>query len=180
MASKKTNKKNQAPEDNFDENDLLPKEKYGIKHLIECNCILPQYKNREPVIWHKFPVFSVIDENNEVIPKFAQCNNCGIIHKITEVGVSEITVKENMKAIRTVEDIKIGMPQDIVGLLEQYNADLSTWEESEFIIENKKWGSIIVLSKEVDEGITSGKALIFQGKPVLAKIESFTRQEIVE
>lgn len=155
-------------------------ESYGIRHLIECNCILPQFKNRQPVVWHKFPVFSIIDKNNNVIPKFSQCSNCGIIHKITEIGVSEITLRENMKAIRTINDIKIGLQQDIAGLLEQYNVDLSVWEEAEFIIDNKKWGSTIILSKETENGTTTGKALIFQGHPVLAKIESFFRQEVVE
>lgn len=166
--------------EDFKENDILPDEKYGMRHLIECNCVLPQFKNKKPVMWHKFQVFSIIDENNEVIPKFAQCNNCGIIHKITEIGTSEITVKENIRSIRKVEEIKLGMQSDIAGLLEQYNMDLSVWEEAEFILQNKKWGSMIVLDTEIEDGLLVGKALIFQGVPVLARIESFSRQEIVK
>jgi hypothetical protein len=161
------------------ENDLLPTEMYGMRHLIECNCILPQFKNRKPIIWHKFQVFSIIDENNNVIPKFSQCNNCGIIHKVTEIGKSEITTKEHIRSIRTIEEIKMGIQSDIAGLLEQYSKELPIWEETEFILQNKKWGSIIVLDSEVENGSTVGKALIFQGTPVLARIESFSRQEII-
>lgn len=178
----KTSNKSKQEEDpkNFKETDILPNEKYGMRHLIECNCIHPVYKNRQPTVWHKFPVFSIIEKNNEVTPKFAQCNNCGIIHKVTEIGVSEITIKENLKSIRTIEEIKMGLQQDVAGLLEQYELDVSVWEEAEFIISNQKWGSIIVLDKETEDGVTTGKALIFQGTPVLAKIEPFIRQEVVK
>lgn len=164
----------------FKETDLLPSEQYGMRHLIECNCISPVFKNRNPVIWHKFPVFSIIDEDNNVIPKYAQCNNCGIIHKITEIGVSEITTKEHLKSIRNINDIKFGIQSDIAGLLEQYNKDISVWEETEFILNNEKWGSMIILDQETEDGITSGKVLVFQGEPVLVKVESFSRKEIVE
>lgn len=162
------------------EEDFLPDEPVGQRHLIECNCILPMFKNREKPIWHKFPVFSIINEKNEVEEKFAQCNNCGIIHKIKEIGVSEVTTKEKMKMIRSIDDIRIGIPPEIGGLLEQYKCDVSVWEEVEFILQYKKWGSIIVLESEKENGEITGKALIFQGTPVLAKIESFRRQEIVK
>lgn len=178
-----TKKKTLIDEDDIEslkEDDLLPNEKYGVRHLIECNCILPQFKNKKPAVWHKFQVFSIIDENNNVIPKFAQCNNCAIIHKVIEIGVSEITLKENLRSIRNVEEIKMGMQPDISGLLEQYNMELPIWEEVEFILNNKKWGSMIVLDSEIENGEMVGKALIFQGTPVLARIESFCRQEIIK
>ena len=172
------NEKNEDTNE-FKEDDVFPKETYGIRHLVECNCILPQYKNRTPVVWHKFPVFSIINEKNEVIHKFAQCTNCGIIHKIIEIGKSEVTLKENLKSIRTIQDIKFGIQPDVAGLLEQYKCDVSVWEQSEFILHNKKWGSMVILDHELDKGTTIGKALVFQGSPVLARVESFTRQEII-
>jgi hypothetical protein len=182
MINKITNKYHDVDDDikNLKETDLLPKETYGIRHLIECNCILPQFKDRKPVVWHKFQVFSIIDENNEVTSKFAQCNNCGIIHKVIEIGKSEITTKENLRSIRTIKEIKIGMQQDIAGLLEQYNMDVAVWEEAEFILRNKIWGSMIILGTETEDGVTVGKALVFQGEPVLARIESFSRQDFVK
>ena len=61
---------------------------YGVKHLVQCNCMLPQLKSKS--ILHKFLVFSIVDDNNKVQVKFAQCNNCNVIHKVTEVCKSTI------------------------------------------------------------------------------------------
>lgn len=169
------NKKNN--EEEFE--DDLPLEKQGARHLIECNCVLPQYKNSQPPIWHQFAAFSIIDENDKVQEKFVQCNNCGIIHKITEIGASEILTKESFRAIRKIPEIKLGIHPDISGLMDQYDLDVSTWEEVEFILNNKKWGSSIILSKEIEGDTLVGKALVFQGEPVLARIESFSRQEVI-
>ena len=48
----------------------------GIKHLIECHCVLAIYKKNQKIINHKFPVYSKIDEKGAVIPKLSKCNNC--------------------------------------------------------------------------------------------------------
>ena len=45
----------------------------GIKHLIECNCVLPQYQNTKKPIFHKFTVFSIIDEDNQIQDKNVIC-----------------------------------------------------------------------------------------------------------
>ena len=41
----------------------------GIKHLIQCHCILPQYRNIDDPIFHKFIVFSKMDSNGDLIPR---------------------------------------------------------------------------------------------------------------
>ncbi len=153
----------------------------GLKHLIECNCILPIYENKKDPVWHKFPVFSKIDENDTVEEKFVQCNNCGIIHKIIEIGKSEVTTKENLKSIKQISDIKLGMPGVFVGLLENYNCSIATWEEVEFILEEKLWGYFVILEseKEIEKGLYNGKAMIITG-PTTVKIESFIRQDIIK
>lgn len=167
------------------ENDELedfeeePSKKEGIRHLIECNCILPQYKKRKNPVWHKFPVFSIVDLKDKVLEKIAQCNNCGIVHKVTEIGVSEITKKENIKSIRTISDIKYGLPESFVGLLEQHKCDISTWEEIEFILEEERWGSFVVLSQEDVDLNIHGKMMIIKG-PSFTKVESFSRQNYIE
>ena len=138
----------------------------GIKHTIRCRCILPQYKNRNEVINHEFVVFSVLDKDGEIIKKsYAQCNNCGIVHKITDVCKSEIlNNKENLKSIETIEDIKIFLPESLSGLLENYNCGLANWQHSKFIIENKRWGDSIILSKEAEDDLVFGKILVFKSE----------------
>jgi hypothetical protein len=151
----------------------------GIKHLVECRCILPQFKRREYPILHKFPVFSVIDENDRVIPKFTQCPNCGIIHKIVDVCVSEIQVgREDIRAINTIDEIKLALPEKLVGLLEGYDLPISTWEEAQFIVENKLWGRFVVVDTETFHDATTGKFVKILGEYIY-KVETFTRSDII-
>ena len=135
----------------------------GVKHLIQCHCVLPQFKNRENPVFHKFVVFSVIDDSDTVQPKFAQCNNCGIIHKVTDLCKSELTSKEESKSLPNIQDIKFSLPKDLVGILESYQCDLATWEQAEWICLTKMCDQWIVLAKEEgDDGDIHGKRLIFQ------------------
>ncbi len=151
----------------------------GIKHLIECNCVLPQFQNTKSPLFHKFIVFSIVDEENKTQEKNAICNNCGIVHTILEIGKSEITKSENLSSLREIKDIRIGLPPHIVNILEENQCDLATFEEVEFILDNERWGSYVVINKDQIEGRTIGKALIFKENSIV-KIESFTRQDIFE
>jgi len=67
--------------------------KRGMKHLIECHCILSQYRDRQDAIYHKFIVFSEVDEGDTVIPKFVNCNNCGICHNVIDLCKSIINTR---------------------------------------------------------------------------------------
>ena len=46
-----------------------------IKHLIECQCVLNIFKNKTRPVFHKFKVFSQIDENDSIKEKYVICNN---------------------------------------------------------------------------------------------------------
>ena len=145
----------------------------GIKHLIECHCILAQYRTRKDPVFHKFIVFSTIDDSDTVVPKFAQCNNCGAVHKIIDICKSEMLPgKDEIKSIRTFVDIKLSLPNDIVDLLNSYSCPLPTWEHAEFIFQEKKWGEEIILTREeLDETVT-GKLLRIENGTAF-KVESF-------
>lgn len=150
--------------------------KVGIKHLIECNCVLKQYQNRKDPFFHMFTVFSIVDEDDKVEEKAVICNNCGIIHTIKEIGKSEITRSENLSSIRDIKDVTFGLPSNIVNILEENHCDLATHEEVEFIFDNERWGSEVVIKKEVIDGKTIGKTLLIKG-PNVFKLNSFTRQD---
>jgi hypothetical protein len=145
------------------------------KHLVECKCVLPQFKQVEPPRWHHFVVFSEIDEMGSVIPSFAQCNNCGIVHRITEVGTSIILTKDNSTTLPSLEELKIGLPDKIVSILEKYDVDLPTYQEAMFIFEHKLWGRTIILNKEILDGLLVGKYLVVLGDS-LWKINSFEQE----
>jgi hypothetical protein len=134
----------------------------GIKHLIQCHCILPQYKSSAEPVFHKFVVFSIIDDSDTVQPKFAQCNNCGVVHKVVDICRSELTSREEAKSLASIEDIKFSISSDLSRVLESYQCDLATWEQAEWIYLTKAWDQWITLAKDEDENNEiHGKRLIF-------------------
>lgn len=147
----------------------------GQKHLIKCRCVLPQYKTFKDPPAHRFVVFSKINENDEVLPRYSQCNNCGIIHKVTNICTSEIVAgKDHMNSLIHINDIKVSIPKMFSDILESNSADLATWESVQFIIENKQWGHIAILSSEIEGSDVNGKYIKVLSES-LCKIESFTR-----
>lgn len=151
----------------------------GLKHVLSCRCIMQQLKQRKNPPAHKFVVFSVIDDDNAVVPKFAQCNNCGLIHKVVDVGRSEIvTGKEHMGSLLTLDELKTSLPERLAALLETNNCDLPTWEAASFILENQRWGDFVVLTSDEEGGLRQGKYVRILGEN-LFKVETFTREEVL-
>jgi len=154
--------------------------KRGHRHLVECRCVLPQFKARKDPPRHKFVVFSVVDENDKVEIKYAQCNNCGLVHKVTDICTSEIQQsKENSSFILSIDDIKISLPKDLSVILEKYKVDLPSWEQAIFILENKEWGNFIILEQEDEGDSKMGKYVRILGESFF-KIENFSRNEYIE
>lgn len=152
----------------------------GLKHLITCRCILPQLKRLDDAPQHQFVVFSVIEDDGTFRTKFAQCNNCGIVHKVLDVCRSEIVTRESMNSLPTIEDIKAGMPPNLVNILDVNRVeDLPTWELAQFILENKQWGNFVVLATDEEDGLRQGKYVRILGEN-LFKVETFIREEVVK
>jgi hypothetical protein len=153
---------------------------FGQKHLISCRCVLPQYKYVINSPSHKFIVFSIIDDDDRIKPKFAQCNNCGIIHKIVDICKSEIVPgKEAMTSIVGISDIKSSLSKNLVDILESNDVDLPTWEAVQFIIENKQWGNYVMLSTDHDDDMRTGKYIRILGESLL-KVESFLSEKYIK
>lgn len=136
----------------------------GYKHLVECNCVLPQYSKHKNPIFHKFVVFSIVDDSGTVIPKNVQCGNCGTIHKIYDICKSEIIPgKDESKSVITKKDVSASLPKQLVELLDEYELGVADFEASRFYIDNEMWGSSIILSRETDESGYTGKMVTFVG-----------------
>lgn len=151
----------------------------GQKHLIECTCILSQFKNVRPPVYHKFVVFSVIDDDDNVEPKYVKCNNCDVIHKVHEIGKSEIVFgAEFRNSVVDIEDIKLSLSEKYVKLLTRYDVPLHTWEEVKFLIDNELWGSQVLLTSDKipEKNVTQVKVLVVIGENLM-KVESFVRSE---
>lgn len=146
-----------------------------VKHLIECNCVLPQYKKKNPPIFHKFVVFSEFDEEGQIVPSFAQCAHCGAIHKVFEVFRSKTLPKETLGSLPSVKEIAMSLPENIVDLLNTYKCDLVSYQEVEWIFKNEAWGRQVILSKDETDGILTGKFLLILS-PTFFKVDSFTEE----
>jgi len=152
---------------------------YGVKHLVQCHCILPQYRDRPNPVFHQFVVFSVIDDSDTVVPKYVQCNNCAIVHRVVDLCRTELVVgKDELSTVTTIDDISFTIPRDVRDILESYNADLPTWENVQYILANKQWGTHVVLTQDVLDDDTQGKLLLFNG-PEKFNIETFVRKDVI-
>lgn len=133
--------------------------KTGTKHLIQCHCVLPQYRKQKDMIFHKIEVFSTI-EDDKVDEKFIVCDNCGSVHKIIDFCKSEImTNHEMITSVRTIPEIKMSLDEDVCVLLEKNNCHVSTWENVEFIIDNKLIDLPVIINRESMKGQTNIKVL---------------------
>jgi len=139
-----------------------------LKHLVECQCILQIYKKSTVPVYHKFQVFSEVDTSGNIVEKYVACNNCEIIHFVKEACKSEILWgKEGLKSyVTSKEDIKFNLLnenlQSIVELLEKSNCDISTWEQVQFVFENKINNDAIVFEKETINDNISYKYLLYE------------------
>ena len=146
-------------------------ESLGIKHTIKCRCIISQFKTMKNPPLHEFVVFSII-EDDKVKKSHAKCNNCGITHEIIDLCRSKILDKSDDWNTPTKDDISYSLSDDLKDLLNSYDADLPTWQMSQWIIDNNRWGSKIILSKKDLDDRIEGKILIFKEKD-LYRIETF-------
>lgn len=152
----------------------------ATKHMVECHCILPQYRDRKKPVYHRFVVFSEIEiESDTVVPSFAQCNNCGTVHKIRDICKSEIvTGKEESAAVEQIKDVAMSLPNSLVELFESYNVELPDYMLARHIMQYDQWGTTIVLAQEKDGEATTGKLLRFIG-PEKFRVEPFSRQDYI-
>ena len=140
------------------------------KHLIECQCTLSIFKNKNTLIYHKIPVVSFYDDNEDLMEKYIICDNCGVVHRVYEIFKSEIKWgMENLKSlVNNKEDIIQNFiflgHEKIIELLEKEKAYLSDWEIAEYIIENEKSGTLVLHKKESDNNIIYTLLEISNGK----------------
>tara|TARA_B100000131_G_C18022585_1_gene575157 strand:+ start:325 stop:807 length:483 start_codon:yes stop_codon:yes gene_type:complete len=145
------------------------------RHLIECQCILSVYKNNTVPVYHKFPVFSKVEDNNFIETKYVLCNNCDALHEIKDICKSEIKWGKDayISLVNTKEDIKFNLKSqgkdNIVEILEKNDCDISVWETVEHLIENNLEDNIVLSKKEIDNNIVYNCLYIKEGNIKIKK-----------
>lgn len=150
-----------------------------VKHLIQCKCILMHFRQLAHPPFHKFIVLSEIGQDGNVLPSFAQCPNCGVVHKVTEVGVSTILRKEDLPSVLTIDEIKGNLPEKLVALLEPYSLELHQWQEVKWILDNEAWGRSVIIVKEKTDGLITGKMVQIIGT-ALWRVSPFSVEDVTE
>lgn len=116
-------------------------------------------------IYHKFPVYSKIDDYENVIPKYVKCNNCDTLHYVFEVCKSELKLgKDEVTFVNDVNDIKVNIPDKLLSVLEKNSVGLAIYEEVLDAIENNYFPLHIVLQREVVDDVVHVKSLTINGK----------------
>ena len=112
------------------------------------------------------------------MPKHAKCNNCGVVHNVVDIGKSEILPGQETGAVMDIDDVKIMMPDSLNRMLSTYNCDIATWENVLFVLQHNKFPSSIVLDRNEENGVISGKILdmkdytVYSIRPYSGKVET--------
>jgi hypothetical protein len=123
----------------------------GIKHLIECHCVLAIYRaTKKEMPSHKFPVYSKLDKNGNVIPKLVKCNNCDTMHHVKDICRSEIRGGKDQSSLTvSIEELGYMLPERLTNALIKIETDISNWEQIVDIFEEERWGEVVVLRREI-------------------------------
>jgi len=152
-----------------------------LKHLIECQCILPQYKKQDKVLFHKFPVFSLFKENvnqdfSEPIEKYVKCNNCDAVHRVYDICKSELLKNSDdyVDLVTNLEDLKYTIPAELIEILSKNQMDIADYEMCSHLIETKGTDKIILSKKNIGQNVVC-KFLIFTDGKCSVKQQTFQR-----
>lgn len=156
-----------------------------LKHLIECQCILPIYKNNTRPIFHKFPVFSLFEDNvgnndfSRAIEKYVKCNNCDCVHRVYDICKSELLKNSDayVDLVTTLDDLKYSLPSDVIDILSKNQMDIADYEMASHLLKYKLNDKIILNKKSIKSDIVC-KFLIFEDGKFYIKQEKFQSLEM--
>jgi hypothetical protein len=85
--------------------------------------------------------------------------------------------EEGSGSILSKEDMRLMIPTAISQVLDSYSADIATWQQCLFVLENEKWDVPILIAKEQndDNGTVKGKIMKIV-PPGRVKLETFVDQ----
>lgn len=126
-----------------------------ICHTVECQCILPIYSKVERPVYHSFVVFSTI-EAESLEEKYVECNNCGVIHQITNINKSNIisdTTKYKSLVVNK-EDLSYSLPSKYLDFLTKKKVEeVYIWEKINFLLENNLSELVLFNRSQIDNYI---------------------------
>lgn len=153
-------------------------DKSCARHLVQCRCVLTQFKRMADPPSYEFVVFSELIDG-VVQTKLVSCPNCGIIHKVVDLCKSEVLNRDDSRTMTSVEDVKMSLSAPLVAILEKHEVDISVWEHARWIIENSSWGNFVLLEQEKVRGGKNVKLMTILGTSLFRIEARFIGDEVL-
>lgn len=74
----------------------------------------------------------------------------------------------------SIDDVRLGMNDQLAATLDRYKADLPTWQAVQYIIDNERWGDFVTLTSDELEGERQVKYIQILGRNIF-KIKTHTQ-----
>lgn len=150
------------------------------RHAIRCRCILNQQKNQDNPKPFTFLTCSLI-EDDVLIQSYVECQNCGILHKVTDICKSEIISKSDLSGVvQTIDELKASIPDKILNVMKPYQneLDISCFQQVNLILEHSLWGERVLLKSDFIDNNKMVKYMRILA-PTLVKVETINGQTYV-
>lgn len=137
---------------------------------------MKHHPNPPPV---RFVVVSLLEPSGVLRPHLVQCPACGVVHRVTEVGVSHPLPggRSYSAGILSLDEVKENLPEKMKDLLEKNEVQPEVVYEVGLVFEHELWGRTVILTKEeTTPGFWSGKKVFIISRS-LWQVTSWSRDD---
>lgn len=151
-------------------------------HEIECLCFSrTQRAMAHDAHGRRIDVFSVIDEEGEVVPSVIQCEDCGRKWEINGLDDYDLAQLDRMPTY-TRKRLQRVLPSELVHLCDEWKVPTALMAQIQWIIEEEKWGTQILISKKKyrREDIAFETRILIINGPLNFKVREVKASNIAE
>lgn len=153
-----------------------------VLHEIECLCISRVQKAMAgDAHGRRFDVFSLVDENGEIIPSTVQCEDCGRKWDVLSLDDYDMAQIDKMPTY-TRKRLQRILPKDLVNACEEWKVSTALMAYMSWVIEEKKWGTQIIVNRKKyrREDISYDTRILIIEGPINFKIKEMQASNIAE
>lgn len=153
-----------------------------ILHEVECLC----FSRVQKALAHdahgrRFDVFSLVDDDGELVSSVVQCEDCGRKWEILGIDDYDLSQMDRMPTY-TRKRLQRVLPSDLVHLCDELKVSTALMAYISWIIQEQKWGTQVLLSnkKYRREDITFDSRILIIKGPLNFKIEEIKTSDVAE
>ncbi len=153
-----------------------------VLHEVECLCFSRVQKAMaHDAHGRRFDVFSLVDDDGELVNSIVQCEDCGRKWEILGLDDYDLAQMDRMPTY-TKKRLQRVLPSDIVHLCDEWKVPTAMMAYISWIIQEEKWGTQVVLSNKKyrrEDIAFESRILIIKG-PLNFKIEEIQTSNVAE